>query len=74
MPNTKNSLADQFGDFVRKKRHAKGWTLEKLAEVTYGDIRRKSFLEEIENGKRSPNFRTADLILEALGSWIVFTE
>lgn len=69
-----NSLSEQFSRFLFARRYELGYTQEDVAERVYGDRRRRSFIDEIENGKRSPNLNTVQYILEALDSWIEFLE
>ncbi len=53
-----------FGANVRHHRRAKGWTLERLAELVGVS---QETIGKIERGKAAPLFETADKIAKALG-------
>lgn len=68
------TLNQEFGEFVKAKRMAIGMSQGKLAEKVYGNSERKSYISAIETGKKDISLTTAQFILEALNSWIEFTE
>ncbi|WP_227698621.1 helix-turn-helix domain-containing protein [Sphingomonas hengshuiensis] len=57
-------LSEVFGRNVRSARREKGWTQEQLAFEA--DVKR-SYLSEIESGKRNPTLDIVEKIAVALG-------
>ena len=55
-----------FGLAVRKARTAKNMTLESLAHEAFGNLDRKGFVSQIENGKRPVSSLTARRLVDAL--------
>lgn len=69
-----NQLSQDFAQFMKQKRMALGLNRADLAERIYGDRERRSYIWEIENGKRDITVLTMGLILDTLGAWVQFTE
>jgi len=72
MPNTE---IEKFAKFVLEKRTALGKSQEQLAEEVYGNKNRKSYISEIETGKRKGiTINIMGRILKALNSEIKYNE
>ena len=56
-----------FGDAVRKARVAQKMTLESLAHAAFGNLDRKGFVSQIENGRRPVSALTAGRLASVLG-------
>lgn len=59
------ALSEVFGWNVRSVRREKGWTQEQLAFEA--DVKR-SYISEIESGKRNPTLDIVEKIANALGT------
>mgnify|MGYP003575543831 CR=1 FL=1 len=70
----KKTLSEEFAEFVKAKRMAKGMTQSDLAEKIYGDVNQKGYISKIELGKRQVSLQTMGVILGALDSWVEFIE
>lgn len=68
MPTSAGSDAIEFGQMVRQKRKALGWSQEALAAEAFSNSTRKGRISQIENGK-VPNITrdTVKLVARALG-------
>lgn len=70
-----NPLLLKFATFIKEKRKAMGYSQEELAVKLFDDKNRKSFISEIETGKRKGlTIETMSYFLDALESDIDFTE
>ncbi len=58
-----NSTKDIFRNNVKHYRNLKGYTQEKLSEISGIS---SDYLSEIERGKRTPSFKRIELIANAL--------
>lgn len=73
--NTENETLSSFAKFVKDKRMAMGLSEADLSERVFGNRAQRSYINEIENGKRKGlTLGTVDKILKELSSGIVFTE
>jgi len=68
------TLMSDFSTFLKQKRQAMGLSQTQLAVRIYGDAKRKSYISDIETGRKDITMNTAGFILEALNSWIEFVE
>lgn len=68
------TLSNEVAEFIKNKRNALGLTQEALAELIYGDPKKKGYISEIESGKRKITVTTLGYFLTALNSWVKFTE
>ena len=59
-----NSTREIFKYNVKYYRNLKGYTQEKLSEITGIS---SDYLSEIERGKKTPSFKRMELIADALG-------
>lgn len=63
-----------FARFLKERREALGVSQSQLAKVLYGDERRQSFINSIENNKRKVTLDTASFILAALSCNLEFEQ
>ena len=73
MPN-RTTIMQRFATFMKNKRIAMGLSQDKLAEVIFGDKKRRDYISRIENGKKDISLKSMDAILEALNADVEFLE
>lgn len=67
-------LMSEFSEFLKLKRQALGLSQAQLAIKIYGNEQRKSYISDIENGRKDISVNSMGIILEALNSWVNFIE
>ncbi len=72
MPKVAQTVLDEFGRAVNRAKSLKGWTLDQLA-AAMDPVSSKSFLSDIEKGKRDIKRNTVGRLIKALDldvAWI----
>ena len=60
----KKDICKLFGKKIRKLRHNKGWSQEKLSEVTEFH---RTYIGMVERGERNPSLKSIERFAEAFG-------
>jgi transcriptional regulator with XRE-family HTH domain len=64
LPVSETQILRQLADRIRELRDAKGWTQEQLADRA---AMQRSYLGDLELGRRNPSVRTLVKLANALG-------